>query len=77
MLYYGATTSISVIVTSSPFHSPLSRQVYQRVHTYICPSVDNFLSETMDTTPVTTLGRFRRQIQLVLHNRAPTERELS
>ena len=35
ILYYAATTTISVFVTSSPFHSPLSRvlgKIYQHVH---------------------------------------------
>jgi len=60
VLYYAITTSISVFVTSSPFHSPLSRtlgKVYQQVHAYLCPDIDDFLSEAMDTTPVTALGR--------------------
>ena len=74
VLYYAVTTSISVFVTSSPFHSPLSRtlgKVYQRMHAYLCPHVNVFLSETMDTTPETALGRFRRQIQIFLQKSCP------
>jgi hypothetical protein len=43
VLYVFITTSISVFVTSSPFHSPLSRtlgKVYQHVHAHFCPSID-------------------------------------
>ena len=74
VLYYGITTSISVFVTSSPFHSPLSRalgKVYQRVHAYFCPSIEDFLSATMDTTPATALGRVRRNIQVILQKLRP------
>ena len=74
VLYYAVTTSISVLVTSSPFHSPPSRalgKVYQRVHAYFCPYVDDFLSKSMDATPVTTLSRFRRHIQVFLLKSRP------
>jgi hypothetical protein len=74
VLYYSITTSISVFVTSSPFHSPLSRtlgKVYQHLHAYFCPSVDEFLSEAMDMTPATVLGRVRRGIQVVLQKSRP------
>jgi len=74
IFYYTMTTSISVVVSSSPFHSPLSRRlakVYQRVHAYFCPHVDHFLSEVMDTTPATTLGRVRRHIQIFLQKSRP------
>ena len=74
IFYYAVTTSISAIVTSSPFHSPFSRnlsKVYQRVHAYFCPSVNDFLSESMDTIPETTLGRFRRHIQIFLLKSRP------
>ena len=74
VFYYAATTCISVFVTSSPFHSPISRtlgKVYQHVHAYFCPSADVFLSPTMDTTPVTTLGRFRRHVQIFLQTWRP------
>ena len=74
ILYYAMTTSISVVVSSSPFHSPLSRRlakVYQGVHAYFCPSVRFFLSVAMDTTPETTLGRVRRHIQILLRKVRP------
>jgi len=74
VVYYAVTTSISVFVTSSPFHSPLSRtlgKVYQHVHAYFCPGVDGFLSPGMDTTPTTVLGRLRRRIQIFLQKSSP------
>ena len=74
ILYYAMTTSISVVFSSSPFHSPLSRRlarVYQRVHANFCPSVGFFLSVAMDTTPAITLGRVRRHIQIFLQKTRP------
>jgi len=74
IFYYTVTASISVIVSSSPFHSPLSRRlgkVYQRVHAHFCPPVRSFLSVTMDATPATTLGRVRRHIQIFLQKTRP------
>jgi len=68
------TASISVLITASPFHSPLSRtlgKVYQRVHAYFCPGVNEFISETMDTTPATTLGRVRWDIQILPQKTRP------
>jgi hypothetical protein len=69
ILYYTMTTSISVFVTSSPFHSPLSRtlaKVYQHAHNYFC-SYD-FLDLDMDTT---LLGRVRRSFQIILQKSRP------
>ena len=74
VFYYAITTSISVFVTSSPFHSPLSRtlgNVYQHMHAHFCPSIDDFLSKTMDMTPETALGRVRRDIQVILQKSRP------
>jgi len=74
VLYYSITTSISVFVTSSPFHSPISRtlgKVYRHVHAYFCPGIDHFLSEAMDTVPSTTLGRVYRDIQVTLQKSRP------
>ena len=74
VLYYVLTTSISVFVTSSPFHSPLSRtlgKVYQHVHAYFCPSIYYFLSKFMDVTPATALGRVRRRVQIILQKSRP------
>jgi len=53
VLYYVITTSISVFVTSSPFHSPLSRtlgKAYRLVYAYPHPDIHDFLSKRMDTT---------------------------
>jgi hypothetical protein len=74
VLYYFITTSISVFVTSSPFHSLLSRalgKAYQHVHAYFCPTIDEFLSKAMDMTPATALGRVRQGIQVILQKSRP------
>jgi len=74
IFFYVMTTSISVVVSSSPFHSPLSRRlggVYQRMHAYFCPRVNSFLSRAMDTTPATTLGRIRWHIRIFLQKTRP------
>jgi len=74
ILYYVMTTSISVFVTSSPFHSPLSRTlatVYRRVHAYFCPHFSHFTFPEMDIMPATTLGRVRRSIQIILQKWRP------
>ena len=74
ILYYVITTSISVLVTSSPFRSPLSRalaMVYQRVHSYFCPEFHYFESAAMDIILVTVLGRLRRAIQIILQKSRP------
>ena len=74
VLYYAITTTISVFVTSSPFHSPLSHalgRVYQHVYAYFCPGLDEFLSPNMDITPATLFGRLRRRIQIFLQKLCP------
>ena len=74
VLYYAVTTTISVFVTSSPFHSPLSRalgRVYQYVHAYFCPGLDIFLSPNMDITPRTAFGRLRRHVQIFFQKSRP------
>src|SRR5882757_1864747 len=74
ILYYAITTSISVLVTSSPFRSPLSRalaMIYQRVHAHFCPDTYDFESPAMDIMPVTVLGRLRRAIQIILQKSRP------
>jgi len=74
VLYYSITTSISVFVASSPFHSPVSRvlaKVYRHVHAYFCPSIKDFISRRMDMAPSTTLGRVRRDIQVILLKSRP------
>jgi hypothetical protein len=73
-IFYSITTSVSVFVTSSPFHGPLSRTlgtVYRYAHAYFCPSIGVFLSQAMDTRPATALGRFRRAIQIFLQKWRP------
>jgi len=72
--YYTTTTSISVLATSSPFRSPLSRTLatmYQRVHSYFCPRMYDFAQPEMDMTPATALGRVRRFIQIILQKWRP------
>ena len=74
ILYYSITTSISVFVTSSPFHSPLSRTfatVYQRMHPYLCQRIYYLASRKMDITPATVLGRVRRTIRIILQKSRP------
>jgi hypothetical protein len=74
VLYYTITTSISIFVTSSPFHSPLSRtlgKVYRYAHTYFCPNVGFWLLEEMDDRPTTAWGRLHRRIQIFLQESRP------
>jgi hypothetical protein len=74
VLYYTITTSISVFVTSSPFHSPLSRtlgMVYRHAHAYFCPSVGAWLSEDMDDIPATAWVRLHHGIQIFLQKIRP------
>ena len=74
IFYYAITTSISVFVTSSPFHSPLSRAfatMYQHAHAYFCPTIYDFASIEMDITPATVLGRLRRAILTILQKSRP------
>jgi hypothetical protein len=74
VLYWTMTTSISVFVTSSPFHSPLSRTlgtVYRHAHAYACPSLHTFLSRAMDDIPTTVWGRVHRGIQIFLQKTRP------
>ena len=73
-LYYSVTTTISVFVTSSPFHSPLSRtlaMVYRHAHAHFCPGISLFLSGSMDARPSTALGRLRRGTQIFLQKSRP------
>ena len=74
VFYYAITTTISVFVTSSPFHSPLSRalgRVYQYVHVYFCPGLDEFLSPNMDTSPAVAFSHLRRRLQIFLQKSRP------
>ena len=66
VLYYAITTSISIFVTSSPFHSPLSRtfgKVYQHVHAYF--SIDEMPYDIIRRAPTTALGRVCRELQVI------------
>ena len=74
VIYYAITTTISVFVTSSPFHSPLSRRfgrLYQCVHAYFCPALDQFLSPTMDTPLEARLGHLGQWFKISLQKLRP------
>ena len=74
VLYYAITTSISVFVTSSPFHSPLSRTlatVYRRAQYYFSFVIRRIIFPDGDTTPATGLGRVHQSIQIILHKSRP------
>jgi hypothetical protein len=74
LLYYAITTSISVVVTSSPFHSPLSRTlatVYRRAHAHFRPVVFRIILPKMNFTRATALGRVCRAILIILNRSAP------
>ena len=71
ILYYVTTTSISVFVTSSPFHSPLSRifaGVYRNAHHLFSSLVENIVFPYMPYLPTTALRRVHSSI---LHNSRP------
>jgi len=70
IVYFAMTTSISVFVTSSPFHSPLSRTlaaVYRRAHDFFSLVTYFIVFPDMEITPGTALGRVRRAILFILH----------
>jgi hypothetical protein len=74
ILYYAITTSISVFVTSSPFHSPLSRTlatVYRRAHAYFSLVVGRIVFPDVDITPATALSRVHWSIRVILHKSRP------
>jgi hypothetical protein len=74
VLYYSITTSISVFVTSSPFHSPLSRAlatVYRRMHTYLYRGILRLFPVTIGTGAETALSRFWRATLIFLHTSRP------
>ena len=74
ILYYAITTSISVLVTSSPFRSPLLRTfatMYRHAHDHFCPEIGYFRSAAMDITPSAALGRVYRAIQIMLQKLRP------
>jgi len=74
ILYYAITTSISVLVSSSPFRSPLSRTLvtmYRRVHAYFCGGIYYFKISALDIAPATALGRVHRAIQIILLKSRP------
>jgi len=77
VLYYAITTSISIFVTSSPFHSPLSRTLcaaYRYAHNRFSPGIHVFLSSRMDTTPTSALGHLGAS-KFSFRNRAPIQRD--
>jgi hypothetical protein len=70
ILYYATTVSISVFVTSSPFHSPLSRTlatVYRHAYAFLCSDYYVF----MRIPPATVLGHVRQFIQGTLERWRP------
>jgi hypothetical protein len=74
VLYYVITISISVVATSSPFHSPLSRElviVYRQVHGYLFRVIHSFSIRAMDAGPETALSRFCRAILIFLRKSRP------
>lgn len=74
VLFYAITTSISIIVTSSPFRSPLSRSLgalYQRIHASLYPTLEVFFSKEMDIAPRTRLQTWRRRLQVFLRTSRP------
>jgi hypothetical protein len=73
-VFYAVTTSISVLVSSSPFRSPLSRAlhvVYQRVLSQFLPSVADLMSAKMDLPPTTWLMSLQRQLQVFFYEFRP------
>ena len=73
-LFYAITTTISTVVTSSPFRSPLSRglgALYRRFHAAICPRVDYFFSKRMDTSPRSFHASLLRRFRLFLLQTRP------
>jgi len=72
VLYYAITTSVSVFVTSSPFHTPLSRKVntwYRRLlHGEFGTNVDSFLLNSMDAT---VQSRLHRGFHIFRHKLCP------
>ena len=74
VLYYAITTSISVFVTSSPFHSPLSRTlatVYRHAQDYFSQVIHHIVFPDGYATPATRLGRVRQSIWIILHKSRP------
>ena len=67
MLYYAITTSISVVATSSPFRSPLSRKlnkVYQHAHAQFRLFIHDLFSSRMDTNPIMEPGEVGMRLVL-------------
>jgi hypothetical protein len=74
ILCYSMTTSISVFVTSSPFHSPLSRTlatVYRHARAYFLPKIVRIVFPELDITPATELDRVRRALVIILRTSQP------
>ena len=74
VLYYAVTTSISVFVTSSPFHSPLSRtiaSVYRDAHLLFSLVVERIILPGIHVLPATGLGRVCQSIGIIIHKSRP------
>jgi hypothetical protein len=74
VLYYVMTTSISVVVTSSPFHSPLSRTlaaVYRLVHALFGLLIVRIIFPGIDIPSVPALDRVRRAILIFIYKSEP------
>ena len=77
-LFYAATTSASIFITSSPFGSPLSQafaNLYRRAHAYFCIEEDAFLREVAFNFPTTVLARWRQIVQIFLRKYRPYPEE--
>ena len=71
---FGIMTTISVFVTSLPFHSPLTPFFggrWRLVHAFICPTLEDFFSPKMDTTPATCCGHFGQSFKILLQKFRP------
>jgi len=74
VLFYAVTTSISVVVSSSPFRSPLSHAlgaIYQHILSTLSPNVKGLMSFQMDVAPTTWLVSLQRQIQVFFYKHQP------
>jgi len=78
VLFYAITTFISIILTSSPFRSPLSRwlgTLYQRFHTSLYPTMEEFSSMEMDAAPRTYIRTCARRMQTFIQRSRPYPEE--
>jgi hypothetical protein len=76
VLYYVMTTSISVVASSSPFHSPLSRTlaaVYRHVHAFVGLAVQHVVFPETEIASIPAPGRVHRAIMLFFFKLHPYE----